>query len=67
MIDQQEHILRNEIWLSDMSMFAEMNEVYDKWVVPGKTPARACGESKLARPQLFVEFIVTAAVPGPQE
>ncbi len=26
------------IWLSDMSTFAEMNEVWDAWVTPGATP-----------------------------
>lgn len=28
---------------------------------PGHAPARACGEAKLARPELRVEIIVTAA------
>ncbi|HAF75015.1 MAG TPA: hypothetical protein DCG21_07230, partial [Gammaproteobacteria bacterium] len=50
------------IWLSDMSTFNEMNEVWDSWVTPGDTPARACVESKLAAPQFTVEIGVIAAL-----
>ena len=50
------------IWLSDMSTFNEMNEVWDAWVAPGETPARACVESKLAAPQFTVEIGVIAAL-----
>lgn len=55
-------ILQTIIWLADMSTFAEMNSVWDKWVPQGHTPARATGEAKLATPQHLVEVIVTAAV-----
>lgn len=55
-------ILQTTIWLADMADFAEMNEVWDAWVPQGHTPARACGEAKLAHPDLLVEFIVIAAV-----
>ena len=54
-------ILQTVIWLADMKDFAEMNEVWDAWVPEGHTPARACGEAKLATPDFLVEFIVTAA------
>lgn len=54
-------ILQTTIWLADMADFAEMNEVWDAWVPQGHTPARACGEAKLAHPDLLVEFIVIAA------
>jgi enamine deaminase RidA (YjgF/YER057c/UK114 family) len=57
----KERILQAIIWLSDMSDFAAMNEVWDGWVPKGHAPARACGESKLARPNLRVEIIITAA------
>ena len=56
------HILQAIVWLADMSDFAAMNEVWDAWVPEGHAPARACGESKLARPELKVEITVTAAV-----
>lgn len=58
----REHILQTIIWLSDMSYFAEMNEVWNAWVPEGHAPARACGEAKLAREVLKVEIIITAAV-----
>jgi enamine deaminase RidA (YjgF/YER057c/UK114 family) len=38
-----------------------MNAVWDAWVAPGNTPARACVEAKLAAPQFTVEIQVTAA------
>jgi enamine deaminase RidA (YjgF/YER057c/UK114 family) len=56
------HMLQAVIWLADMADFDEMNAVWDAWVPEGAAPARACGEAKLARPDLTVEIIVTAAV-----
>ncbi|MFK7940999.1 MAG: RidA family protein [Roseovarius sp.] len=59
-------ILQSTIWLADMADFDEMNGVWDAWVAPGHTPARACGEAKLAHPELTVEVIVIAAArPAP--
>lgn len=57
----KEKMLRATIWLSDMSYFAGLNEVWNAWVPEGHAPARACGEAKLAREELFVEIIVDAA------
>ncbi|MCR9108814.1 RidA family protein [Marivita sp. XM-24bin2] len=57
----REQILQAIIWVADMADFAEMNAVWDAWVPEGHAPARACGEAKLARPELKVEVIVTAA------
>ncbi len=57
----KEQMLQVVIWLADMSDFAEMNAVWDAWVPEGHAPARACGEAKLARPELKVEMTVTAA------
>ncbi len=54
-------LLSANIWLSDMSTFAEMNAVWDAWVSPGNTPARATVEAKLASPQNTVEIMVVAA------
>ena len=55
-------ILSAQIWLADISTFAEMNSVWDQWVPQGHTPARATGEAKLATPDYKVEVIVTAAL-----
>lgn len=56
-----EQILQAIIWVADMTDFAEMNAVWDAWLPEGHAPARACGEAKLARPELKVEIIITAA------
>lgn len=55
-------ILSASIWLTDIATFNEMNEVWDAWVAPGNTPARACVESKLAAPQYTVEIAVIAGI-----
>jgi enamine deaminase RidA (YjgF/YER057c/UK114 family) len=57
----RKHILQAIVWLADISDFDEMNSVWDAWVPAGHAPARACGESKLGRPDLKVEIIITAA------
>ena len=55
-------ILSAVIWLSDISDFAAMNAVWDAWVVPDQTPARATVEAKLTDPQMKVEIMVVAAI-----
>ncbi|ALN73822.1 MULTISPECIES: RidA family protein [unclassified Aureimonas] len=55
-------LLQATIWLADMKDFGAMNAVWDAWVDPDNTPARATGESKLAAPEYLVEIIVVAAV-----
>ena len=54
-------LLSANIWLTDMSTFAEMNGVWDGWVAAGCTPARATVEAKLAAPEYKVEIAVVAA------
>ena len=57
----KEQLLRVTIWLADMEDFQGLNEVWNTWVPTGHAPTRACGQSKLARDELKVEFIVEAA------
>ena len=54
-------LLSANIWINDMANFAEMNRVWDSWVSPGNTPARATVEAKLASPDYKVEIMVVAA------
>jgi enamine deaminase RidA (YjgF/YER057c/UK114 family) len=54
-------LLSATIYLADISTFAQMNAVWDKWVSPGNTPARATVESKLNVPRLTVEIVCIAA------
>ncbi len=56
------HILSASIFLKDMSMFREMNSVWDSWVSQDNEPARLCVEAALASPAFLVEISVTAAV-----
>lgn len=59
----KEYLLSANIWLADMATFAEMNDVWDRWVAPGCAPARATVEARLARPAYLVEIAVVAAIP----
>lgn len=54
-------MLMVNIWLADISTFAEMNAIWDKWVPQGNTPGRATVEAKLATPAHTVEIAVIAA------
>ena len=54
-------LLKTNIWLSDISTFAEMNRAWKEWVPAGQAPARATVEAKLADPKWKVEIMVTAA------
>ena len=55
------NLLTANIWITDMANFAEMNAVWDAWVSPGNTPARATVEAGLASPDYKVEIMVVAA------
>ncbi len=54
-------ILRAQIFLADLDDFPALNAVWDTWVVPGHTPARATVQAALAKPEWKVEIVVTAA------
>ena len=61
----REHILSATIYIKDMQYFAEMNEVWDRWVPEGHAPARACVAASMAREALLVEISVVAAEINP--
>jgi len=56
-----EDLVSVTIYLTDMKTFGEMNAVWDGWISPGNTPARATVEVKLAGPKYGVEIMVIAA------
>jgi len=57
-------LLMATIWLTDMATFAEMNGVWQSWVVPGEAPARATIMSPhLASVEYKIEIAVVAAQP----
>jgi enamine deaminase RidA (YjgF/YER057c/UK114 family) len=55
-------IVSATIYLPDMGDFAAMNAVWEAWVVPGATPARATVQAALAAPQYRIEIQVVAAL-----
>lgn len=55
-------VLQATVYLADMKDFAAMNAVWDAWVVPGHTPARACVQARLADPDYALEIQVIAAL-----
>jgi enamine deaminase RidA (YjgF/YER057c/UK114 family) len=59
----KKHLLSATIYLADMSTFGEMNSVWDAWVAPGHSPARATVGAPLAGSQYRVEIVVVAARP----
>jgi len=54
-------LLAAQIFLPDINDFAAMNKVWEAWVTPGQTPARATVQAALAKPEYKVEIVVTAA------
>jgi enamine deaminase RidA (YjgF/YER057c/UK114 family) len=55
-------LLSANIWLTDMATFAEMNKVWEAWVVPGAAPTRATVVSpRLASADYKIEIAVVAA------
>jgi enamine deaminase RidA (YjgF/YER057c/UK114 family) len=54
-------ILSATVYLPDIGDFAAMNAVWEQWVVPGHTPARATVEARLAAPQYRIEVSIIAA------
>jgi enamine deaminase RidA (YjgF/YER057c/UK114 family) len=58
---EKSKILSAVILLADIGDFAAMNAVWDAWVVPGQTPARATVQARLNDPKMKIEIMVVAA------
>ncbi|WP_018181054.1 Rid family hydrolase [Kaistia granuli] len=56
-------LLSVTIWLADIGDFDAMNSVWDAWVDPANTPARATGQIPLANPAYTIEITAVAALP----
>lgn len=54
-------LLTANLWIKDMALFSQMNAVWNEWVDPQNPPCRACVRADLARPEVLVEIMVTAA------
>ena len=55
-------LLTATLWITDMQLFAEMNEVWDAWIDAANPLCRACVEARLAATRFNVEIMVVAAV-----
>ncbi len=55
------HLLRVQIYLTDIHDIGAMNEVWDAWVPAGHAPPRATVQAALADPAWKIEVVVTAA------
>jgi enamine deaminase RidA (YjgF/YER057c/UK114 family) len=56
------NILSAVIYLPVIGNFSRMNVLWDSWVVPGQTPARATVGAKLAKEAYLIEIMIVAAV-----
>ena len=56
----KDRILTANVYLADITTFAQMNKAWDAWVPENAKPARATVEAKLAAPEYLVEIQVTA-------
>lgn len=54
-------IISATIYLADMADFGAMNKVWEGWVDPANTPARATVQAALATPDYIVEIQIIAA------
>lgn len=54
-------LLSATIWLRDITDFDAMNVIWESWVDPANPPARATCEARLAKSEILVEIIFTAA------
>lgn len=55
-------LLSATVYLADIKTYEQMNAVWDAWVDPANSPARATVEARLAAPKYLVEITVIAGV-----
>ncbi len=58
---ERQHIVSARVYLASVGDYAQMNAVWDDWVVPGHTPARVTVGAKLINSAYKVEIEATAA------
>lgn len=56
------NMLVAQVWIQNMERdFAKFNEIWEAWIGDNEPPARAAVEANMARPDVLVEVMVTAA------
>ena len=58
----KDKLLSATIHLKDMSMKAEMDAAWKKWIIPGKEPSRTTVQAGLAESVQLIEITMSAAV-----
>lgn len=58
----KDRIIPASFCLAEIADFEAFNEVRDAWVVPGRTPARICLESRLVWPEWKIEVAAVVAL-----
>ena len=56
-------VLSALIHLRELADYAGMNEVWDRWLVPGCAPARTTVQALMYAPEVRVEITIVAALP----
>jgi enamine deaminase RidA (YjgF/YER057c/UK114 family) len=56
-----EKLLTTTVYLSDITLFDAMNQVWVEWFAGQPMPTRATVEARLADPCMLIEIVVTAA------
>lgn len=59
---ERSSLLSATIWLREITDFAGMNAVWERWIDADDPPARATVETNLAAPDVRIEIQFTAAV-----
>lgn len=55
-------VLSATIYLKDMKDFDNMNKVWNKWIIDGFQPARACVQAKMCSDDILVEISIIAGL-----
>jgi len=56
----KKNLLSANVYVSDIRHYDAMNAAWDAWVDKANAPARATIEARLAKPEYWVEIMVTA-------
>lgn len=59
---EKSRVLQCQIFLTDITNIAAMNEVWDAWIPKGNTPPRATVQAQLANAKWKIEIVLSAAV-----
>ena len=59
--DKSKMLMAN-VYLKDVSMAPQVNEIWNAWLADCVPPARCCTQAEMANPNILIEITVQAAV-----